>query len=463
MKKSIHTTIGLALLAQAEATGSQIRLTHAVVGDGNGKPVEVNADQQQLVREVYRTELNRIYQDPENNNKFTAEFIIPVTVGGFVIREMGLYDSNGNLFVVGNCEDIYKPNIDNGTFQDYTFRMPFFVGNGENVDVTFDPNVVIATHTWVLNTLTPALLVPGGTSGQVLKKVSNADGDFVWGDPTATDAYVTTIEEEQDLIADQLIINFAKVSTNGVAIYIDGKRLAQKTGNEGWQATSDTSITLGKSYAGSKLLAVQNDQLGNAPFPLAKQNNLSDVQNPMLARQNLGVMSTDETKFSDCPPGTIITLAMSQIPMGYRIVRCNGAALPRAIYSELFAAIGTLYGAGDGVNTFNVPDFRAEFPRYADDGKGIDANRQVGSKQSATSVLMGDPTSSHAALVTLYNKKDNTYETIKNALNGETTTAVGTDLSVLSSAAERVDPATVQAVTMSVRPRNAAVLACIRY
>lgn len=52
-------------------------------------------------------------------------------------------------------------------------------------------------------------------------------------------------------------------------------------------------------------------------------------------------------------PGQIIVTAGSQAP-AYTLL-CNGAAISRAQYADLFAAIGTTYGAGDGVTTFNVP------------------------------------------------------------------------------------------------------------
>jgi microcystin-dependent protein len=49
-------------------------------------------------------------------------------------------------------------------------------------------------------------------------------------------------------------------------------------------------------------------------------------------------------------------------------LKCNGAAVSRSTYAVLFAAIGTLYGAGDGTTTFNLPDYRGEFLRGLDDG-----------------------------------------------------------------------------------------------
>jgi microcystin-dependent protein len=73
------------------------------------------------------------------------------------------------------------------------------------------------------------------------------------------------------------------------------------------------------------------------------------------------------------PTGAVIPLAGSVVPAGYLL--CDGQAVSRTTYATLFAAIGTIYGSGDGANTFNVPDMRDWFVR----GKGD--NRLVGSTQ----------------------------------------------------------------------------------
>lgn len=382
MYKTIYTTTGLALVSQAVSQQRTIELTHFAVGDGGGNSIEPIESMTQLVRERYRATINRIYQDPENENKYTAEMIIPVTVEGFVVREIALFDRNGNMVLVGNTPEVHKPTLAEGVTQDSVYRIPFVISNPEVLELNFDPNVIIATHQWILNTLTPANMFPGGTNGQVLKKKSNADGDTEWADAGSAEVFVNTIEEEQSLVADQLIVDLSETTTTGAAVYINGDRITNKSGADGWLATTATRITLGKAYPGAKILIVQNEPLGAAPYPLAQKNNLSDVLNKPLARQNLGVMSADEAKYNDCPPGTVITLASQNIPTGYRLLKCNGAAISRSAYSELFAAIGTTYGAGDGVNTFNVPDARGEFPRFADDGRGIDSGRVVGSNQT---------------------------------------------------------------------------------
>jgi microcystin-dependent protein len=80
------------------------------------------------------------------------------------------------------------------------------------------------------------------------------------------------------------------------------------------------------------------------------------------------------------PTGAIMAFAMTTLQFGW--MECNGAAISRTTYAGLFALIGTTYGAGDGVTTFNLPDLRGYFPRGWDNGRGIDPGRTFGSSQS---------------------------------------------------------------------------------
>jgi phage-related tail fiber protein len=72
--------------------------------------------------------------------------------------------------------------------------------------------------------------------------------------------------------------------------------------------------------------------------------------------------------------------ARSTAPTGW--LKANGALVSRTAYSDLFAAIGTSYGAGDGSTTFALPDFRGEFLRSWADGSGTDSGRALHSFQN---------------------------------------------------------------------------------
>lgn len=89
--------------------------------------------------------------------------------------------------------------------------------------------------------------------------------------------------------------------------------------------------------------------------------------------------TTEFAVMNAMPAGTVIYTASPTVPAGF--IKANGAQLSRTIYANLFAAIGTTYGSGDGSTTFNLPDLRGVFPRGLDDGRGIDSGRGIGSFQ----------------------------------------------------------------------------------
>jgi microcystin-dependent protein len=80
------------------------------------------------------------------------------------------------------------------------------------------------------------------------------------------------------------------------------------------------------------------------------------------------------------PPGMVMHRAAVTAPSGWLV--CDGSAVSRATYGDLFTAIGTTFGVGDGVTTFNLPDGRGQFIRGFADGVGIDAARTFGTTQA---------------------------------------------------------------------------------
>ena len=117
--------------------------------------------------------------------------------------------------------------------------------------------------------------------------------------------------------------------------------------------------------------------------------NLGAVQLNNTTGINLGVVSLTPTGVDLVSPealpflvGQVCFFSMNTTPTGF--LRCNGAAVSRTTYSALFAAIGTTYGAGNGSTTFTLPDLRGEFLRCLDDGRGVDTSRAIGSAQTAT-------------------------------------------------------------------------------
>ena len=79
------------------------------------------------------------------------------------------------------------------------------------------------------------------------------------------------------------------------------------------------------------------------------------------------------------PAGAVCFVCQSSAPTGW--LKANGQAVSRTTYAGLFSAIGTTFGSGDGSTTFNVPDLRGYFPRGWDDSRGVDSGRNIGTAQ----------------------------------------------------------------------------------
>src|SRR4051812_41046178 len=99
----ILTAIGEAKDANAKALGIPMRFTEMAVGDGNGVVPTPDRSRSKLYNQQRRAPLNQLSRDPINTNQVIAEQVIPENVGGWWMRELGLYDEDGDLVAYGNC------------------------------------------------------------------------------------------------------------------------------------------------------------------------------------------------------------------------------------------------------------------------------------------------------------------------------------------------------------------------
>lgn len=161
------------------------------------------------------------------------------------------------------------------------------------------------------------------------------------------------------------------------------------------------------------------------------------------------------------PAGAVCSFAGSSAPDGWLV--CDGAAVSRTTYAALFEQIGTVFGAGDGVATFNLPDLRNEFVR------GSSATRAVGSWEDWAT---GAPKAKSAAAGRLL--KDGTtnadLSTYPNTALGFARTTSATDpmphstvgASIMDLSNNEHDLAFVASGDDETRPRNVALLYCIK-
>ncbi|MGP2962653.1 phage tail protein [Serratia ureilytica] len=193
--RALLTEQGKALLANAAATGQKLEITHMAVGDGGGSPTQPDESQTKLVNEKRRAELNSLQIDTGNSNQVIAEQVIPEDVGGWWIRELGLYDKNGVLVALANTPDTYKPQLTEGAGRTQVVRMVLLVKGDANATIVADKTALlvsrdtlstaIAEHARSRNHPDATLLAKGFTQ---LSNDSNSGSETLAATPKAVKA-----------------------------------------------------------------------------------------------------------------------------------------------------------------------------------------------------------------------------------------------------------------------------------
>lgn len=192
-------------------------------------------------------------------------------------------------------------------------------------------------------------------------------------------------------------------------------------------------------YAGLRARATTKDDVGLGNLPNAKSDDPASNSSEILA--TTAAVNLAMVQVVSPMAGMVAAFARDTAPAGW--LKANGAAVSRTTYAQLFAAIGTTFGAGNDSTTFNLPDMRGEFSRGWDDARGVDAGRAFGSNQT------------HAL--------ENHTHAFRTSLNGQ----AGNN-AYAPNAGVAATPGTVTGMDSGnsaneTRPRNVALLFCIKF
>ena len=147
--QTLVTTTGLAKLADATASGNNLTLTKLAVGDGGGDAVTPDADMSGLVNEVWRGAINSISTDQANPSHLNIECIIPTSVGGWWMREVGIFDAEGDLIIIANYPDTHKTLLEDGAPAEFRMMVIAEFTNADAVTLQIDPAIVMASKEYV--------------------------------------------------------------------------------------------------------------------------------------------------------------------------------------------------------------------------------------------------------------------------------------------------------------------------
>lgn len=143
---TVLTDYGTQAFAKAIATNQPIQFSSFAVGDGNGQAVTPTADRTALVKETHRGNVSAVSLEPRNNKQIIIELTIPEDVGGFYIREMGVFDSTNKLVAYANTPESFKPTLESGSGKVQVLRMILKVSNSQAVTLSIDNSVIFVTR-----------------------------------------------------------------------------------------------------------------------------------------------------------------------------------------------------------------------------------------------------------------------------------------------------------------------------
>ncbi|EHK2734902.1 phage tail protein [Salmonella enterica] len=152
--KTIITDYGKQRLIAAMSPGeTKLTLTQMAVGDGGGNPTNPDTTNTALVNEVWRAAVNSVTVDKTHPNIIIVELLIPAEVGGFWIREAGIYDEFNKLVAICSLPASEKPLLEQGSGRAQTVRMTLVISDLSTINITIDSTTIIATNDYVDNSL----------------------------------------------------------------------------------------------------------------------------------------------------------------------------------------------------------------------------------------------------------------------------------------------------------------------
>ncbi len=347
---AILTNQGAARLANATMLGSKLNLTQMAVGDANGVLPTPDPAQTKLINQKRIAPLNLLSVDPNNQSQIIAEQIIPENEGGFWIREIGLYDDEGVLIAVANCPETYKPQLQEGSGRTQTIRMILVVTNTEAITLKIDPSVVLATRKYVDDEVLELRLY---VDDQMRNHIAAQDPHTQYAqkhNPTFTGepkAPTPAAGNNTTRIATTAFVQAAITALiNGAPATLDTlKEIAAAINNDPKFSTTINNALSGKQPLDETLTHLSGKDVAG-----------------LLAYLGLG-------EGSALPVGVPVPWPSATPPTGW--LKCNGAPFSAEEYPELAKAYPTN----------KLPDLRGEFIRGWDDGRGVDAGRDLLSSQ----------------------------------------------------------------------------------
>lgn len=146
---TVLTDVGKQKLAEAIANETALDFIEMAVGDSNGTSYEPTSDMTALKHVTYRAAIGSMKINAEDKNVMEFEFVVPASVGGFYIREAGLYSSDGTLIAISRLPEQYKADMAEGAGSSMTVRILVAISSDAQIYITVPASITYATQTYV--------------------------------------------------------------------------------------------------------------------------------------------------------------------------------------------------------------------------------------------------------------------------------------------------------------------------
>lgn len=398
---AILTAVGEAKQANAAALGTSWTFAQMAVGDANGTDPIPSRTQTKLINERRRAPLNQVKVDPANASVIIAEQIIPESVGGWWVRELALYDADGDMVAVANCAPTFKPLLTQGSGRTQVIRINLIVSSTANIELKIDPSVVLATREYVDTVIVEALskldykhsVLAATTANITLSGIQTIDGELLpagarvlvkdQAQAKENGIYVVPAagawKRAQDAdtsveVTPGLFVSVEKGTVNGDSV---------------WQLVTDAPIVLGTTALAFEMVAGRTGVSAGAytKVTVDKYGRVIAGTTPTTLAGH-GITDTytkDEiaamiAQASALPVGSMVGFPVDKLPPGF--LEIDGSVKSAATYPDLATFLGGAFNKGDeGAGNFRMPESRAELLRGWDHGRGVDAGRAIGSYQ----------------------------------------------------------------------------------
>lgn len=310
---TLLTKIGKAKIANSAGFGSKVNFVKMKVGDGGGAYYNPTEEQEDLVNTVWEGNITHVTIDENNPNWINVEMMIPANVGGFMIREYGVFDENNNMLAIAKCAESYKPLAEDGSTKELLMKMVLTVSNTENITLKIDPTIIFAkkSELEILENKIKNIKVPVTSVNSKIGAIELKAEDIKTNSGESVETQLADITKDIkniDLSADKVKVNNSNLKSKDVNSALTELFTFADNGKKNWVGVVGSPLSTGDGFSTlkSKTQGLKNTFASNlinkkiSASGTESLNNLiskiSNIENVKTAEGTIGRMDRSEDK-----------------------------------------------------------------------------------------------------------------------------------------------------------------------